>query len=213
MNFYNFEPDRKTIFSPKFQIIILEDIIQEDFSLLIQDILSNETKIIESNVYENDWGTGLGKNSLTSRSSNYNLLEWESSRSLKLIIKEYHDILLEKLNQKQTNVFCQCWANVMRKGEKIKPHRHSHDEWTYLSGHICLKTKNTKTYYVHPYSRESFGSDNIENKITLFPSWMEHYTDRYKDDGERITIAFDLYSEEAFNNKIIDNMKSHWIKL
>ena len=111
------------------------------------------------------------------------------------------------------NVYCQCWANVMRNGEKIKLHRHSHDEWTYLSGHICIETNNTSTYYVHPYSKEPFGSRNENNKITIFPSWMEHYTDRYRGEKPRITIAFDLYSEDAFHIKIIPEKKTHWILL
>jgi hypothetical protein len=54
---------------------------------------------------------------------------------------------------------------------------------------------------------------NEKNKITIFPSWMEHYTDRYRGDSPRITIAFDLYTEEAFHAKIIPEKKSHWVLL
>ena len=125
----------------------------------------------------------------------------------------YHDLIIEKLSLENEDVYCQCWANVMREGEKIKLHRHSHDEWTYLSGHICIQTNDTSTYYVHPYSKEPFGSVNEKNKITIFPSWMEHYTDRYHGDTPRITVAFDLYPKTGFHVKIDDKKKPHWVLL
>ena len=213
MNFYRFEPERKTPFAPKFEIVLLEDIVDANFDNLRDAILTKEQKIISDNEYESDWGTGLGKQSMTSRSSSYNLLFWEEASELKRIIKKYHDGIMERMSLEKVNVYCQCWANVMRSGEKIKLHRHSHDEWTYLSGHVCIQTRDTSTYYVHPYSKEPFGSRNEKNKITIFPSWMEHYTDRYRGDSPRITVAFDLYTEEAFHAKIIPEKKSHWFLL
>ena len=76
MQFYKFEPNRKTPFAPKFEIILLEDIVNNNFADLKNAILEKEKKIVEENEYESDWGTGLGKNSMTSRSSSYNLLFW-----------------------------------------------------------------------------------------------------------------------------------------
>jgi hypothetical protein len=213
MQFYKFEPNRRTPFAPKFEIILLEDIVNNNFTDLRNAILEREEKIIEDNEYESDWGTGLGKNSMTSRSSSYNLLCWDEATELKKVIKHYHDTIMTKMHLDKKDVYCQCWANVMRDGEKIKPHRHSHDEWTYLSGHLCIQTNNTSTYYIHPYSREPFGSRNETNKITIFPSWMEHYTDRYRGDQQRITIAFDLYTPDAFRAKIIPEKKPHWVLL
>ena len=213
MQFYKFEPERRTPFAPKFEIVLLEDIVNADFTKLRDKILEREESIIKENEYESDWGTGLGKNSMTSRSSSYNLLFWEEAKDLKGIIKHYHDTIMTKMYLDKRDVYCQCWANVMRKGEKIKPHRHSHDEWTYLSGHICIQTNDTSTYYIHPYSREPFGSRNETNKITIFPSWMEHYTDRYRGGQQRITIAFDLYAKDAFDAKIIPEKKPHWVLL
>ena len=213
MNFYRYESETRTPFAPKFEIVLLEDIVTENFTNLKDAILRKEKNIILENQYESDWGTGLGKKSLTSRSSNYNLLFWEESSGLKKTIKAYHDLIIEKMSLKNEDVYCQCWANVMREGEKIKLHRHSHDEWTYLSGHICVQTNDTSTYYVHPYSKEPFGSVNEKNKITIFPSWMEHYTDRYHGDTPRITVAFDLYPKTGFHVKIDDRKKPHWVLL
>ena len=35
--------------------------------------------------------------------------------------------------------------------------------------------------------------DPTPGKITIFPSTLPHYTDEYLGDGERITIAFDIF--------------------
>ena len=64
MNFYRYESEIKTPFAPKFEIILLEDIVQEDFTNLKNTILEREEKIISDNEFESDWGTGLGKKSL-----------------------------------------------------------------------------------------------------------------------------------------------------
>ena len=43
--------------------------------------------------------------------------------------------------------------------------------------------------------------------------WVKHGTDKVVDDQERITLAFDIYTEEGYINSIKDHMKSHWVKL
>ena len=42
---------------------------------------------------------------------------------------------------------------------------------------------------------------------------MTHWTNTYMGDSERITIAFDIYSEEWFNYVSSEDAKSHWIKI
>ena len=49
--------------------------------------------------------------------------------------------------------------------------------------------------------------------MTIFPSWLQHDTDRVEDDVERITIAFDIIDESGYNIDVRDDMKSHWIEL
>ena len=48
--------------------------------------------------------------------------------------------------------------------------------------------------------------------MTLFPSWLKHYTDEVNTDL-RITIAFDIMEEESFNVDLIDDIKNHWEKI
>ena len=37
---------------------------------------------------------------------------------------------------------------------------------------------------------------NKPGKITIFPSVLPHYTDEYKGNKERITIAFDIFVKD-----------------
>ena len=101
----------------------------------------------------------------------------------------------------------------MRKGDVIKKHSHYNSNYTYLGGHICIQSNNTSTHYVDPYTKEIFSSKNEFGKITLFPNWIEHYTDEVVDNKLRITIAFDLINEVTFKEDIYNHMKHHWIKL
>ena len=112
----------------------------------------------------------------------------------------------------EDSLYIQCWANVMRKGEKIKKHFHSINNYDYLSGHICIQTTNTNTYYLEPYHKERFILKNNPGNITLFPSWVEHFTDEVLDNNERITIAFDLRNSQSIKD-IYPNMRKHWSKI
>ena len=112
----------------------------------------------------------------------------------------------------EDNLYIQCWANVMRKGDKIKKHFHSINNYDYLSGHICIQTKDTNTYYLEPYHKEKFTLKNKSGNITLFPSWIEHFTDEVLDNKERITIAFDLRNTNSMQD-IYPDMKQHWSKI
>ena len=210
-------------FNQKFKYRIFEKNCKTELHLstLASFILKNEKKIIErtkKEFYEYnkktrwiDGDTGLGAESLTSRQPFYNLVEFEEAQYLTEIIQDAHEEFLEKLNiQYNDKLYIQCWANVMRKGDKIKKHFHAGSNYDYLSGHICVSTKDTHTYYLQPYYKNVFSSQNVPGKLTLFPSWIEHYTDEVKTNKERITIAFDLRGEESYQEDIYPHMKHHW---
>ena len=89
-----------------------------DVGKLSKKILRNEPKVIKKYPAKNwnlssdfDGNTGLGYNSLTSRSCHFNLLEWWGTGKIRKWIRkgyeEYNDI-------KDTPLYVQCWANVMR---------------------------------------------------------------------------------------------------
>ena len=193
---------------------ILEINTDIDLTNLSSRVLRNENKILEKYPptdffkHISDGGTGLGTNSLTSRYYHFNVLSWFGTRKLKKYIKEGYN----KFNGvKNAPVYVQCWANVMRKGDTIKPHAHTDENINSLhalSGHLCVKVDgSTSTYY------DGRPLQNVNGQMVFFPSTMTHWTDTYMGDSERITIAFDIYSKEWFNYDIFEEAKSHYIKL
>ena len=201
--------DPKTPFAPTWDYVIGCMQIDIDTDELAKVILSEEKKILErypsgSFEYTNysDGSTGLGKDSLTSRYSFYNLLEWDYPVCKQLYenIRKFHnDYLYGTIGQSKKRypslkdlLRIRCWANVMRKGEKITKHSHSSHPWTYLSGHFCVQCDNTSTNYYHTYTGKSYPIKNNPGQMTIFPTWVPHDTDIHQADTERISIAFDI---------------------
>ena len=180
MKLIQFENDPpKTKFAPVFDYWVYENFV--DIGDLKSIILSKEKEIIEGNPYTHDWNTGLGKDSLTSRSDCYNILKWGEAHFLKEIIRSSHDNMITELGYKwEDRIYVQCWANVLRKGQAIKQHHHWDSPYTYLGGHICLDNYDTSTHYEIPYCKKLYSSPNELGKVTLFPNWLEHFTDSYE---------------------------------
>ena len=187
-----------------------------DVGKLGKKILRNEPKVIKKYPAKNwnlssdfDGNTGLGYNSLTSRSCHFNLLDWWGTGKIRKWIRkgyeEYNDI-------KDTPLYVQCWANVMRYGEQIKSHRHSESLEVggdrFLSGHLNVQVDgSTSTYY---------GGNPVLNEngqMTFFPGYVFHWTDRYEGYGERITVAFDIYNKEFFEYDMAEGAKKHYIRI
>jgi len=185
-----------------------------DVDKLAKQILVNEPEILEKHPPQNwnktkyvDGGTGLGYDSLTSRSCHYNMLDWEDSELLRKEIRRGYELFT---NLKDKPLYVQVWANVMRKGEKIQPHRHwqRYEEVHMLSGHICVQVDgSTSTYYAGKPML------NKKGQMTLFSSIISHWTDTYYGEKERITVAFDIMSKELFEFDVIEEARDHWIKI
>ena len=54
---------------------------------------------------------------------------------------------------------------------------------------------------------------NANSQMVFFPSTMMHWTNTYLGDAERITVAFDIYSEEWFNYDVFEDSKKHYVKI
>ena len=225
--------DPETPFAPSWDYIIGCKQTDIDTSELAKVILDQEKKILEqypdgSFEYTNysDGSTGLGKDSLTSRYSFYNLLEWDYPVCKQLYenIRIFHnEYLYGTIGQKKKKyksldglLQIRCWANVMRKGDKIKKHSHSSHPWTYLSGHFCVQCENTSTNYYHTYTGNPYRIENSIGQMTIFPTWVPHDTDKHEGDSERITIAFDIVcdNEKQFKHGFgKDPLQDNLIKL
>ena len=201
---------KKTPFAIDYTFYVFENIINDvDFSAVSKIIKSKEKKIIRSSPKSSgDGNTGLGDNSLTSRFGYFNVLKWQEPDIQKIkdhivdnVSKFYNRILQEK----PTDLKIQCWANVMRKGQQIKPHVHDTSNNCLLGGHICVDVDNTSTHYINPFkyfsgdNQETYSSKNEVGKITLFSDNIPHYTDKVIS-KDRVTIAFDIINDNQKHN-------------
>ena len=186
-----------------------------DVTSLSQFLLSkeNEIKKLPSSVGGNgkmtDGNTGVGSNSTTSKFQHYNLLTWSHPEINKLksnIAKNLFKYNNECGNETPEEVYAVCWYNVLRFGQKINPHMHSTMPHCYLSGHFNVQVNNTSTCYMSPINQlndpEVIDIKNKNGDMTLFPSYIFHYTTPQYSFKPRITIAFDLNLYKLHDNFI-----------
>lgn len=207
---------QQTIFAPVWEYTMFEANAIDDLDVdhIAKVVVANEKDIIAKYEYVHDWNTGLGPDSVTSRSRSYNLLTFPELKCLSGVIRQAHDKYLSSLGApSEDEIYVQCWCNVLRKGQHIGKHFHSSSPFTYLGGHITIKTEGTNTNYINPITKDVYASENIPGKLTLFPNWIEHYTDVYNGDTERISIAFDIIPKHVFDVDIFEDKKDHWVKL
>ena len=204
MEIYSFKSlPKQTPFAPEWHYVFGEShITSVDYDRIAQLILEREHDIIQNskpiNSQNDDGYTGLGSDSLTSRYGTYNLLSWEDPEisKIKEAIRSNHSEFIKFFGVSEQKVYIQCWANMLRTGQAIKPHIHGTGPRTYLGGHLSVKCSDTSTIYINPVNQindpEIFDSKNEVGKFTIFQNCIPHYTTEHKCNSERITIAFDL---------------------
>tara|TARA_B100000131_G_scaffold112879_1_gene110021 strand:- start:1383 stop:2048 length:666 start_codon:yes stop_codon:yes gene_type:complete len=160
-----------------------------------------------------DGFTGLGSNSITAKFQSFNLLTWDHPEIKKLKTNIARNII--QYNSKCGNItppeiWIQCWYNVLRFGQKIKPHFHSSSHYSYLSGHFNVQTNKTSTCYMSPINQlndpDVANVKNIPGEMTIFPSYIFHYTTPHYSLRPRITIAFDMVATDQ-------NSNGNWVKI
>jgi len=168
---------KKTPFAIDYTFYVFENIINDvDFSAVSKIIKSKEKKIIRSSPKSSgDGNTGLGNDSLTSRFGYFNVLKWKEPDIQKIkdhIIDNVSKFYNRILQEKPTDLKIQCWANVMRKGQQIKPHVHDTSNNCLLGGHICVDVDNTSTHYINPFK---YFSNNLEDGSSVNISILTEY--------------------------------------
>lgn len=191
----------QTPFAPTWDYTIGEKQINIDLEELKSIILKKEQEIKTNFPAGSDGNTGLGPDSLTSRFRYFNLLKWDYPviKDLHKEIKFFHTQYCRHLfgiSFSTPRLRIRCWANVLRKNQKIKQHYHSIHPHTYLGGHLAVSCSETSTVYVNPIAGKTAGgeyfSENVPGKLTLFPNYIPHYTTQHKEEEPRITVAFDI---------------------
>lgn len=206
-------------YSPSWHFCIGEkDNIGIDCNELKEFLLSKEEEVLSiknKEVLDHAFGTKLGKNSTTARAGMFNVFDWDHPQLtiLKNVIVECHNEYYKRTLDKicDYKLWCNCWVNIMRKGDRIKKHAHGYGASSYLSGHFTVSCSDTKTIYMNPYdhlpeedvirevreqdhtfSDKLYVSENNVDKISIFPNYVPHFTTEHTQDDERITLAFDL---------------------
>lgn len=219
MNFRQFvSPPPQTPYAPVWDFKIGTSLC-EDINIvsLSQFLLQKEREVkklpstVSNNEKFSDGYTGLGKNSTTAKFKNYNILAWDNNDIKRLkqnIVKNLIEYNTKCGNQTPNELWIQCWYNVLRFGQKIKPHLHTTSSISYLSGHFNVQVENTSTVYMSPVNQlndpEVIDIKNNPREMTIFPSYIFHYTTPHYCFKPRITIAFDISYYKYSNN---------WVKL
>lgn len=194
-------PPKCNYFAPEYDYKIWQSNIENPalVEAMRKLILIKEKEIIAKYPdVKGDGGTGLGTDSLTSRFGKFNVFKWTEPCFVEFqdwVRGEYLKFL-QALMLPSPKTYVTCWANVMRKGQIIQPHWHSHTPNSYLSAHFTVSAEGTQTGYQNPFDRnEWFSSDNDAGKLTIFPSFLMHGTTMHNGDSERVTIAMDINTE------------------
>ena len=202
-----------TPYAPTWDFVIGKNKIDLDYEKLAKTALEKEPEIkkLPAQYYDFNDGkgkrlfdgyTGLGKNSTTSRSGLYNVLEWNTPETNALLdgvrsnIQTYNQF---NDNPTPNNLYVRCWVNIMRYGQKIGQHLHNVEPTSYLSAHFTVQCEDTYTCYVNPVNQyndpEIIEEKNIPGTFTIFPSYLPHYTTKHLSFKPRITIAMDIVTK------------------
>jgi hypothetical protein len=197
---------------PAFNIKLSNTSISESLRQQLIDVVQRE----EPNIIKNIKSENPNEDPtwLTNKLWAYNFLDFDYAcvKELKIFIYDSYINYMKEINvEPAKKVYTQCWVNILKNnGRRITPHHHADAhgkasyEYSYVSGNISINTENTSTYFQHPLFKEI--SSEIINKngeLIMFPSFVVHWTSENKSINPRITISFDLITEEVYN--IIDN--------
>lgn len=201
--------ESKSYFTPSLHLKLYNASISQDLTNRLRDIIILEEPNILANVppanpNDPDWMTG--------RLWNYNFLDLDhlEIKQLKQWIKDQYIQYMSLLGKEPDKVYIQCWVNIIRNnGRRIVPHHHADghssdnnapQEYSYLSGNLCIQTINTSTWFRNPFLDKNICAiPNIDGEMIFFPSFLTHWTDINQSEKPRITISFDIVLEEFYN--------------
>lgn len=197
---------------PAFNVKLSDTILDEETTNQLAGVVLTESKNIIANVKsadETDDPTWL-----TGKLWGYNFLDFDYPcvKKFNNFIFDSYTIYMDKIGVDSSKpIYIQCWANILKNnGRTIKPHNHANahcdapHEYSYVSGNISIQVENTSTHFAHPIFKElAYELPNVNGQLIMFPSFMTHWSSENLSEEPRITIAFDLITEEVYN--MVDN--------
>jgi uncharacterized protein (TIGR02466 family) len=197
------------LFNPFGAYLLKHKVPESVFNLLTQEIERIKLKLSDKNyVKENSHAEYLaGKNSYQVR------LDYEVQKQINLesYLLSLGDFYLAQHNQNQHLQMGTTWINYTYSGD-FNP-LHTHD--AILSGVIYIKQdesiyqeikeftgrnshgKPGTTHFVHKlemnrFDNNTYNNESVVGEVLLFPSWLTHYVNAHRCEGERITVAFNI---------------------
>lgn len=138
----------------------------------------------------------------TNRIPEYNFLDSDNFAiaEFRNFIRKAHDTYCQALNITLTDEMkkalkIQCWVNLLPPGEAIKPHNHYSGANSWISGNYSV-TANKDTYTAYYAPSHEVRIQNKPGMLIQFPSHIAHYTNTYRGNDKRITIAYDIYFDK-----------------
>lgn len=89
------------------------------------------------------------------------------------------------------------WANVLRGDQWISRHTHMTNSEAYLACTYYLTTNKTSLYMENALAGDTIAVTTDAAKMVFFPSWVPHWSDKVPNDNVRISLAFDIVTENT----------------
>ena len=138
----------------------------------------------------------------TNRIPEYNFLDSDNFAvaEFKNFIRNAHEVYCKAsqitlTDEMRDSMRIQCWVNLLPPGEAIKPHNHYCGDNSWISGNYSV-TANKDTYTAYFAPSHEIRIQNKPGMLIQFPSHIGHYTNEYRGNDKRITIAYDIFFDK-----------------
>ena len=191
----------ETEFTPAWRIPFWRTVYtsDENIDFMKNWILDNEEKLISqyNQNSRNDGGTGLGTNSLTAQYNSFNLFKETENipefQDFYQFLRIQYNLFMREAQAQTRNCVMYAWANVLRPGQSVAKHYHGASHYSYLSGNMHFDNYETITRYYNPFNEQYYDCPNQKGGITFFLSYIFHEATEFKQEGKRVSMAFDLF--------------------
>ncbi len=168
--------------------------------------------------FENHLGIGTGADSSK---------PWEVYNTFLFPYPQFHDLfnaIRDTFHEAKVidnkKYYIQSWTNLFYKGECIGWHSHNQSEYCeYMTGYYCVDAEPSVTTHRFIDTNVDYNHENKNGYVVFTKMGKKHRHSIHRtwpwpyEDRPRITIAFEILSEEGIFEKYPNEMYNHWIPL
>ncbi len=145
-------PEPRTPFAPRWTVPLFNEMLADPAlnASLTAIALSREAELKQSIKPKTVAGVDEGT---TARWHGFNIFTWEepAMRHFQGFVHQSYRRFMQSLQLPRPRTWVQGWVNILRKGERLKPHCHDQMATAYLSGNYCIAAAGSSTMYFPPY--------------------------------------------------------------